>query len=873
MKHSTAALAAGLALAVASASAQTSAPPRPDPTADETVTLSVFTVSEEQDRGYESMQTTSGLRTVQELRNVANSISVMNAQLIEDLAVLDIQEMSKWFVTGEVSPDPTQPFQLVFRGVRNSFGIRNGWIWYSPIDAYSTERVELLRGPTAFLYGEADIGGANNQVTKRGLFTRDLVRGRLMVGSNDLRRTELDLNRILVRNQLALRVSSVYSKNGSWIDHVRREFRAVYGALTYRPFRSTTISVMGEYAKSTSVNSQGLFLDAYTRATPSTVAASGGYIYVPATGALFRAQGRVISTGSGSTVVDPAIVPRTWQTNGPNATANNNYQSIAVDVEQRLGKNLHLLLSGNYYLNDQDAWGASARNIVRDRSPNLPNGTPNPYYNELYTEYFRTRNVNGNIVRDVRLSAVYDLNLKWTRQQFIVNLQQHQDNPGQKYPKFGEYLDPKNPAFAGTINPAGTQAAFTANRTVFTNNRFMRRYYLKDGNGGRLTGDLGPVPGVSAWYPDMSNLVPATGSFINRRFYTPSFGFGASGSYFNNHFFTLAGYRRDRINMKTTVGVPRILENTWIVDEIPGAFAPNPTFMHQKADGANAGAVLRFNDAFAVAYNYAQSFRISLPEGADLFTVGKKQAMQTGEGQDLSARFRLFGGRLEFNATCFHNFQPNGRIAPAPVVAIRDEVSAIFPTTFYPTGQDYQKITTKGLEFEAVANLTRNWRLMTNLATNKVVTEDRLPLLKGFQAEARKLGRPTPLLDAFLLTFPDGVPNAGYTKVRANLFTRYEFSRGWLKGLSLGGGGNWRERTFRGNADVNNDGTAEQLWSPSYYTLSLSAGYRTKVFNRPTSFALNVDNLLDKEYYLSATTTSGSWGAPRSFRLTMFVDF
>jgi len=117
------------------------------------------------------------------------------------------------------------------------------------------------------------------------------------------------------------------------------------------------------------------------------------------------------------------------------------------------------------------------------------------------------------------------------------------------------------------------------------------------------------------------------------------------------------------------------------------------------------------------------------------------------------------------------------------------------------------------------------------------------------------------------------VPNAGYTKTRANIFTRYTFSQGPVKGLYVGGGANWREPTFRGNAVVVQGGPVTALWSPSYYTATLLAGYQTKIFNRPTSFAVNVSNLFDKEYYLSATTTTGSWGAPRSWRMTMTTDF
>ena len=112
-----------LLLSLVPLAAQNAAAPKASATdtskKDEAVQLSVFTVSDDQDLGYESMHTTAGMRTVQELKNVANSISIMNSQLIEDLAVLNIEEMSRWFVTGEQSPDPAQPNQLIFRGVRD----------------------------------------------------------------------------------------------------------------------------------------------------------------------------------------------------------------------------------------------------------------------------------------------------------------------------------------------------------------------------------------------------------------------------------------------------------------------------------------------------------------------------------------------------------------------------------------------------------------------------------------------------------------------------------------------------------------------------------------------------------------------------------
>lgn len=848
--------------------------------AGETVQLSTFSVNEKRETGYESMQTTSGMRTVQELKNVANSISVVNSQLIQDLGAINIEDMTKWTVTGEGPADPAVPGgvpRLIFRGIQNNYAIRNGWIWYSPIDAYSTERVELLRGPNAFLYGEADLGGAQNQITKRGQFSRDFVNTKLMVGSFDLRRAELDINRRL-GNKVALRIAAVKSKNETWWDHGRRDFSGLYSAVTYRPFRDTTITVMGEIANYDEVRSQGLFADAFGLAATSTYNNASGVVYLPANDAVYRLTGRARSTGIGIAVVNPAIVPREYQFNGPNATNRADQKSLSVEIEQHVGKSLHFLLSANYYQTDAETWNASGRAIIRDLNATLPGGAVNPYYNELYTEYQRTHQNGGNVVRDVRLSTVYDLNLSWMRQQIALNIQQHQDNPGQKFPKMAEFVSPTNAAFLGTVNSAMTQAAFTANRTVFGNNKFIRRYYLKDGDGARLTGSISPVAGVSDYFPDIGSgvagAVGATGAIIDRRFYTPSIGVGAAGTYFNGHLHTLLGFRRDKFRMKTISGVPQQIANTWKVEKIDGGFS-EPAYLDYTFDGSNYGAVYRVNDMLAFTVNRAQSFRLSLGDGNDGYRVGTKQGIPYGEGTDIGIRLTFLGGRLEANLTHYNNYQPNSRITPLGTAQqnVKNELAALFPTTFNTNGTDTEQVTTSGMEAEIVANLTSNWRLMINAATNEIVTENRLPLLHGFQDEAKKQNLATPLLDAFLPTMPDGVPTAGYTKTRVNLFTRYDFKQGALKGFYFGGGVSLRDRTFRGNADVNQDGVAEKLWSPRYEVVSLLAGYRTKLFEHRTTFALNVDNLLDTEYYRSAATAAGSWGDPRTFKLTASIEF
>ena len=183
--------------AATSTEAQTAPTARTAPAAEDAITLSTFTVSEGSSKGYQSMQTTSGMRTVQELKNVANSISVVNSELIADIGATSLMEVSKYFVSGEASPNPNGFQQTISRGVpSNSGALRNGWYWYSPQDSYAMERIELLRGPNAFLYGESAMGGMTNQVTKRGLFTRDFNRVKVTGGAGGL---HVEIPKIILR--------------------------------------------------------------------------------------------------------------------------------------------------------------------------------------------------------------------------------------------------------------------------------------------------------------------------------------------------------------------------------------------------------------------------------------------------------------------------------------------------------------------------------------------------------------------------------------------------------------------------------------------------------------------------------------------------
>jgi outer membrane receptor for monomeric catechols len=228
------------------------------------------------------------------------------------------------------------------------------------------------------------------------------------------------------------------------------------------------------------------------------------------------------------------------------------------------------------------------------------------------------------------------------------------------------------------------------------------------------------------------------------------------------------------------------------------------------------------------------------------------------------------------NYVNYNNFTPNARFAvPGVTAAFRDEMSTNFGSGFDVTATgDYQTTRTKGNEVAAIANLSRNWRLSASYSDNDVANVDRVPILKEFQAEGKAQGKATPLLNDLISTVPEGVPNGGFTKARGNLVSRYAFSQGTLKGFAIGGGANWRLRTYRGAVNLTGAAGAAStnLYSPAYTLYNAFFSYNRKVLNRNTTFQLNIDNLFDKDYYRSAAIGSASWGDPRSFRLTVSTD-
>lgn len=840
------------------------------PASEDAVELSVFVVTGEKDDGYRSTQTISGSRTVEDLKDIANSISIYNRELIDDLQVTTIAELSEFGIAGERNPDPREQERFVFRGIVNNYQLRDGFIWYLPVDTFSIERVEILRGPNAFLYGEAGPTGSINQMTKRASTIRDFTNVRATVGSFGLMRTEADLNRRLGK-RVSLRANIAWQDSEGFQNHTYRGFTGIALAGRFQLTKNTTFDAAYEAGRIRENRSFGMLNDRYSTTellgtTASLSNTAGGVTFIPALGAIYDMVGTRVSSGLYMVQPNTDIQPRELNFLGPNAPMRFQYHSFSANMEHRAGKNLTLQASVNWQESFQyrdNIAGTGSNSIYIDRNPTLPGGAANPNYGRYYTEYYHQRRNKKNIVRDARLSAAYNLKLPFTTQRIIATASQHQDNPDQVI--YSEYVDPTTSSFKGTLVNANTLAAFTSNNTIMNRNYFYRRFYIGDGDGANLT-SWAPVDGRSVVRYDAAANSTA-GRTVDRRFYTPSYGIGSSGSYWGGRIRTMVGWRHDAFNSNVSREFYNVFtQQAYRLEERP----VEPTDVELSA--YNIGGVVHATDFVSPFFNYAEAYSISFSEGSDAYKVGTKEGLPIGDGYEMGLRWSLFGGRLESNWTYYVTDQQRDRNEPNPATEVKNELAAIF-SDFNTAGRDTQTVRSSGVEIETLANLTKRWTLTFNFATNEVETTETLPQLREFQARARAQNAPTPLLDAFLDSVKDGTPLRGYTKLRGNLVTRYTFGGDLLKGLSVGGGVQYRDRSFLGNLDRDRDGTAEMIWAPGYVVWNLSLGYSAKVWGQNTSYQLGVTNLFDREYYRANTLNNGSWNPGRTFRFSATVRF
>ncbi|HYG46527.1 MAG TPA: TonB-dependent siderophore receptor [Allosphingosinicella sp.] len=122
---------------------------------------------------YGAQETCTATRTCTDVKDVPQSLSVISESQIEDQALRSIADVLMYVPgatpgTGEGNRD-----QITLRGNNTTAdffvnGVRDDVQYFR--DLYNAERIEVLRGPNAMIFGRGGGGGVVNRVTKRSSF-------------------------------------------------------------------------------------------------------------------------------------------------------------------------------------------------------------------------------------------------------------------------------------------------------------------------------------------------------------------------------------------------------------------------------------------------------------------------------------------------------------------------------------------------------------------------------------------------------------------------------------------------------------------------------------------------------------------------------
>ena len=223
---------ASLCWLVASASAQTTTPPDTD---DPAPTLEAVTVSSPQAPGGLALDepVATGSRLGLTARETPASVRVVDREAIEARGAENTQEILHGVPGITAASPPGSPGAVYYRGfgsgsltqLFNGIGTQYDAIAARPVDSWLYDRVEVIGGPSSYLFGAGAVGGSINYVTKTARRDGDFAEGRLRYGSFGTAELALGLNRRLgsgegVRHFARLDVNR--GRSGGFVDGERR---------------------------------------------------------------------------------------------------------------------------------------------------------------------------------------------------------------------------------------------------------------------------------------------------------------------------------------------------------------------------------------------------------------------------------------------------------------------------------------------------------------------------------------------------------------------------------------------------------------------------------------------------------------------------
>lgn len=236
---------------------------------EDVIVLSPFTVTAEEDVGYQATATLAGSRLRTNLNDVGGAIQVLTTEFLKDTNVHNVNELLTYttgteaagqlgnFTGGQPAGtgiDALQEVESVRRRPQNATRVRglgaadltrDLFLTDIPFDEYNVERVEISRGPNAVLFGLGSPAGIVNYALRKPSY-RPHTELSAEVSSFGSYRGTLDTNQVLIDGKLALRLSALHKDAQFEQEPTFEKDTRGYLAVDYRPFANSILRVNAE---------------------------------------------------------------------------------------------------------------------------------------------------------------------------------------------------------------------------------------------------------------------------------------------------------------------------------------------------------------------------------------------------------------------------------------------------------------------------------------------------------------------------------------------------------------------------------------------------------------------------------------------------
>ena len=448
--------------------------------------MTPFEVDSSQDTGYRARNSLAGSRVSTDLKDIANPITVVTKDFLTDIGAVDVNDILTYEVgtegtkdfssntpqLGRTSDNATQNPANSTRGrglaafdfTRDYFyslsDVNTGFSSQSVgFDTYNLSNITISRGADSILAGLGSPAGIINIAPQMAGLEKNSTDISYRFGSYSDQRIVLNANIVAIPDVLGFFVAGLYANVGFEQQPAYDLDRRYYLAMTYKPFKKTTIHAsyenanVHEHLPNTFTTeddiTQWIALGKPAAPLPGAVSGNapianssavfyqglntGPNVYYSPNGTIFGAYNDSSmyyfqqQNLSGVPLWQPLRMSNDmygdWHhLNTSGTEQRNTLSTINVSVDQELLHGLNLNLAIVHEIGDYTELNLGRPDFVADMidvNQELPNGTPNPFFGNTMMYYAGLDNQNATYSRNTvaRATLTYDLDLtkynKW----------------------------------------------------------------------------------------------------------------------------------------------------------------------------------------------------------------------------------------------------------------------------------------------------------------------------------------------------------------------------------------------------------------------------------------------------------------------------